>query len=430
MLLFVDRSSDLLEDRVKSKEALDAFRGLAWQSQTSYGLHGTLQDQVGRLSVNIYKPPSASAHPKLKLSTSAQKARMKDKLSIRILNDGKHVGLDHIQSDIHGNSLNEILAYLLQQKKEEKLSSIAKQAGFELLSDDFEIKIANFPSQVEAKPNPGSQQGFYKEGLTGNAAESEQLVDVASGFVTGKDEVSGATDDEISGQTNAKAFHYNAEQTISADGSKHVACDEHKYSVGNIEFPDSEYITMDSSKVDDLKKQQLHLQQFRDSFYFSDGDYRLLRTLTGQSEIPSLVIVDPVLQQHYLFHDKVFSFAAMSDFMSGYTSRTLIPYQQSDPNIPIPKDISHPPFVNLDFHESQSIPKISVKSLSELIFGSNGLERGSVIPPRKKDFLVLFSNSWCGFCQRMELVVREVYRALMGYSSLLQSGFQHQETIG
>ncbi|RWR90448.1 hypothetical protein CKAN_01954400 [Cinnamomum micranthum f. kanehirae] len=67
---------------------------------------------------------------------------------------------------------------------------------------------------------------------------------------------------------------------------------------------------------------------------------------------------------------------------------------------------------------------------SELVLGFNQCDTGYALscfnnqhtgPAWKKDVLVLFSNTWCGFCQRMELVVREVYRAFKGYISVLDS---------
>ncbi|KAJ6678155.1 TRANSPORTER putative-RELATED [Salix viminalis] len=73
-------------------------------------------------------------------------------MSIMIVNDGKPVMLNSMASGLEGSSLHEILTYLLQKKEEAKLSSVAKEAGFQLLSDDFNIKVTDtLPSVAEAE---------------------------------------------------------------------------------------------------------------------------------------------------------------------------------------------------------------------------------------------------------------------------------------
>ncbi|KAK8656540.1 hypothetical protein V6N13_098487 [Hibiscus sabdariffa] len=69
-----------------------------------------------------------------------------------------------------------------------------------------------------------------------------------------------------------------------------------------------------------------------------------------------------------------------------------------------------------------SIPQVTMHTLSKLVFGSNQSNCGNAAHARSEDIVVVFSSNWCGFCQRMELVVREVYRALRGYMKILKSG--------
>ncbi|KAK9275917.1 hypothetical protein L1049_023191 [Liquidambar formosana] len=166
ILLFVDRSSDSSATREKSKVALDAFRELALNYQTSHHMGGQNNDKPAKSSVQSFQAfKSTSEHHRLELSPTSQKIEVKDKTSIMIINEGKHVSLDNVASDLHGTSLHEILAYFLQHKKEAKLSSLAKESGFQLLSDDFDVKIEDtLPSQTEVQSNQVSP-GLPMEGL-------------------------------------------------------------------------------------------------------------------------------------------------------------------------------------------------------------------------------------------------------------------------
>uniref|UniRef100_A0A0D9XKU2 Thioredoxin domain-containing protein n=1 Tax=Leersia perrieri TaxID=77586 RepID=A0A0D9XKU2_9ORYZ len=155
---------------------------------------------------------------------------------------------------------------------------------------------------------------------------------------------------------------------------------------------------------------------FAGSLFFSDGGYRLLRTLTGGSRIPSLVIIDPIQQKHYVFPDEIeFSYSSLANFFDCFMNQSLSPYYRSALPAISSKELLRPPFINRDFHEADSIPQLttSCDSNNEL-FLSNTENAASAW---KKDVLVLFSNSWCGFCQRTELVVREVYRSFKNFVS-------------
>ncbi|CAH9102714.1 unnamed protein product [Cuscuta epithymum] len=162
----------------------------------------------------------------------------------------------------------------------------------------------------------------------------------------------------------------------------------------------------------DEKKQE---RNFRGSFFFCDGQYRLLRTLTGGLKVPSAVIVDPTLQQHFvLAEQEVFNHSLLAEFLDRFISGSLSPYQQSEPFAQSPRLAPKPPFVNQDFHEADSIPRVTANGFTELVLGNHSDSTyGS--NSRSRDVLVLFSNAWCSFCQRMELVVREVYRAIQEY---------------
>ncbi|KAF3966371.1 hypothetical protein CMV_009525 [Castanea mollissima] len=411
ILLFVDRSSDSSETRGKGKEALDTFRELALHYHISYQMVEPKRDKPEKSSVQDYQAwVGKSKHPRLKLSPTAQKIKLKEKLStIMILNEDKHVTLDKISSDQEGSSLHKILAHLLRQNKE-----------------------------------------VFKEGLVSNSVDSDkdQLPQRASLSAKMNEENSELTDGEPSSEYDEEktAFYVDkSKQLISLEAhqsvtaleevaiSQDVVVEEKSFENVVVEEKSSEDAVLEEKGfllVDNLREQQLHFQGFEGSFFFSDGNYRLLRALTGGSNIPSLVIIDPLLQQHYVLpQESDFSFSSLADFLSGFLNGTLPPYQLSKSIIQHPREATVPPFVNVDFHEVDSIPQITIHRLSELVLGVNQSNTNSVVHAWKRDVLVLFSNSWCGFCQRMELVVREVYRAVKGYMNMLRSGSRNGEKV-
>ncbi|XP_030960145.1 uncharacterized protein LOC115981869 isoform X3 [Quercus lobata] len=411
IILFVDRSSDSSETRGKGKEALDTFRELALHYHGSYQMGEPKRAKPEKSSVQDYQSwGGKSKHPRLKLSLTAQKIKLKEKLStIMILNEDKHVTLDKLSSDQEGSSLHKILAHLLQQNKE-----------------------------------------VFKEGLVSNSVDSDkdQLPQRASLSAKMNEENSELTDGEPSSEYDEEktAFYVDkSKQLISLEAHQSVTAleevataqdlvvEEKSFENVVVEEKSSEDAILEEKGfllVDNLGEQQLHFQGFEGSFFFSDGNYRLLRALTGGSNIPSLVIIDPLLQQHYVLpQESDFSYSSLADFLSGFVNGTLPPYQLSVSIIQSPREATVPPFVNVDFHEVDSIPQIAIHRLSELVLGVNQSNTNNVVHAWNRDVLVLFSNSWCGFCQRMELVVREVYRAVKGYMNVLRSGSRNGEKV-
>ncbi|XP_065630851.1 uncharacterized protein LOC136068094 isoform X1 [Quercus suber] len=391
-----------------------------------------------------------SKHPRLKLSLTAQKIKLKEKLStIMILNEDKHVTLDKISSDQEGSSLHKILAHLIRQNKEGKLSSLAKELGFQLLSDDVDMKSVNTLPSDTVQSNQVSP-AVFKEGLVSNSVDSDkdQLPQRASLSAKMNDENSELTDGEPSSEYDEEktAFYVDkSKQLISLEAHQSVTAlekvataqdlvvEEKSFENVVVEEKSSEDSVLEEKGfllADNLREQQLHFQGFEGSFFFSDGNYRLLRALTGGSNIPSLVIIDPFLQQHYVLpQESDFSYSSLDDFLSGFLNGTLPPYQLSKSIIQSPREATVPPFVNVDFHEVDSIPQITIHRLSELVLGVNQSNTNNVVHAWNRDVLVLFSNSWCAYCQRMELVVREVYRAVKGYMNVLRSGSRNGEKV-
>ncbi|XP_059279366.1 uncharacterized protein LOC132033403 isoform X2 [Lycium ferocissimum] len=476
VVLFIDRSSDSLKIREKSRKALDSFREFALKIQMSNEMSEPKAFKSQETSLKGSQASrSTSRHPKVGLLPASQKINIKDKMSIVVMNQGKQVILEDLVSGLHGSTLHEILAYALQQKKEVKLSSLAKDAGFQLLSEDLDIKTAQaLPGQTEFQSNKASE--ILLEGV------SEGIIDPDRKTMLLEDTILEKQYNEQSESNEAKSSHVcpkdaetvlahtelqsdqlcrvedvpegptdlDKDQMLHVEDGKQIE----ESNPLNADLPqqndEKNFLEDESSQIsvkfghDDVKKvansptagetikeldSQKEKKNFRGSFFFLDGHYRRLRALTSGSKIPSAVIIDPTSQQHYVLSEQAdFSCTLLSEFLDSFLNGSLLPYQQSEHVVPSIREAPIPPFVNLDFHEADAIPRVTGHMFNELVLYNQSDSKNSG-SSRDRDILVLFSNSWCGFCQRMELVVREVYRAIKGYNKTLRNGFKNEKLL-
>ncbi|KAL2329123.1 hypothetical protein Fmac_022550 [Flemingia macrophylla] len=422
VLLFVDRSSDSAETREKSKEALQAFRVLAQHYHQVNQSGKKNNDSHEKFSIQDYRGfKSTPEHPRLKLSTTDQKIKLKEKISsTMVINEGKQVSLDNVPSDLQGSSLNEILAYVLQQNKDRKLSSLAKDLGFQLLSDDIDIRLGN------------TQQSHSEVQSNLISTETSKPGNTDTVMLNGDPHRSAGDLEENPNLNGISSWHDEAKRTsivtheeIKSSQSEESVAD-HELTVTKFTSPE----TVDSSGGNKYEGEQTQFPGFNGSFFYSDGNYQLLKRLTGGCGIPSIVIVDPFQQQHYVFPDeKSFNFSSLYDFLSEFLNGTLLSYQRSEHVLQGQREAIHPPFVNLDLHEVDSIPRLTAHTFSDLVIGFNLSNKENTSNAWNRDVLVLFSNSWCSFCQRMEMVVREVYRAIKGYVDMLNKGSQNMKGL-
>ncbi|XP_050232545.1 uncharacterized protein LOC126681161 isoform X2 [Mercurialis annua] len=417
VILFVDRFSNSSDIKKKSKEALGELRKLALEYHISDEMHQQNGKKFGRPSTQSFQEyRSKSGHPKLRVYPAAQKLKLEENMSIMIVNEGKSVILDKLDKNLQGSSLHEILTHILQKKKEAKLSSVAKEAGFQLLSDDIDIKLSDtLPSEHTEEPIQDSdapyEEGIASTGVNLDKDQNEriQLTDI-------KDSIHDDEEKKTYVDTSKFLLSLKPDQLESDDGLAIL---------DGLKTKEKGF-----TQVDRSEKPLPQFQSFKGSFYFSDGNHRLLRALTGESRIPSLVIIDPILQQHYVFPKQTdFSYASLEDVLHEFLNGVLIPYQHSESKPENPREGTHPPFVNMDFHEADSIPRVTAQTFSEQVLGSSKSGNNDISPAWKEDVVVLFSNSWCGFCQRMELVVREVFRALKGYMKVVKAGSRTAEVV-
>ncbi|XP_018492604.1 uncharacterized protein LOC108862844 isoform X4 [Raphanus sativus] len=406
VILFVDRSGGSLEDRRKSMKALCTFREVAAQHKVSDIINWG-NDIKSENSVSQADEESGSAS----LQKTAQKfktIKLENKVSFVIMDGDKNVALDTIASGLEGSSLQEILTNLVHRRKESKLSSIAKDVGFRLLSDDVHIKVLDaLPSQAEVIPgqDTSSAEGSSESSLDPKEGDVQKRVGLSSeekNEMKHEESESSSQDDKEQVSTN------RSEQLVMAETDKAGV-----YKTKNVE--EEIKVLLNSESKEDL------VHSFTGSFFFSDANFALLRGLTGDVKIPSAVIIDPALQQHYVLQDELaFSYSSLVEFLHGYLNGSLSPYTRSESTIQKPKEATVPPFVNLDFHEADSIPRITVNTFSNMVQAWNQSSGEQAPCSLCQDVLVLFSNSWCGFCQRMELAVREVYRSLKDYKAIIQ----------
>lgn len=414
----MDRSSNSSESNRKSEVALRDFRELAQQYYTSYSITEQGGNKVEKPLLQKYPVMRSPLEPpRLKLSSASRLIKLENKMSsVMIVNEGKVVSMDKLASELQGNSLHEILSLL--QKKEAGLSSLAKSLGFQLLSDDINIKLVDPLADVTEVQSLEVSPETSQEGTMAPSVQPDEDQSINGKCMSPKEHGEASefcTIEPTPQEDNEKRASIHAVEHDDLIQSDESATD---HIPQNIKVEEKSSLTVEISRDENLR-----FQGFEGSFFFSDGNYRLLKALTGQSKFPALVILDPLLQQHYVFPpEKILSYSSQADFLSSFLNRSLLPYQLSEFVNKSPRAAFSPPFVNLDFHEVDSVPRVTALTFSKLVIGSNQSESLNTLDACGKDVLVLFSNSWCGFCQRSEVVVREVYRAIQGYSNMLKSG--------
>ncbi|CDY24615.1 BnaC05g32990D [Brassica napus] len=355
VILFVDRSSGSFETRRTSMKALCTFREVAAQHKASDIINWG-NDIESENSVSQADEESGSVSLQ-KTARSFKTIKLENKVSFVIMDGDKHVALDTIASGMEGSSLQELLTNLVHRRKEKKLSSIAKDVGFRLLSDDVHIKILDaLPSQAEVRP--------------------------------GKD-------------------------TSSAEGSSESSLEPREGDVQN-------KVGMSSKEKDKMKPPESESSSQDDKEQVSTNrSEQLVMAETDKAGVYKTKNVEEEIKHYVLQDELAFSYSSLVDFLHGYLNGSLSPYTRSETTIHKPKEATVPPFVNLDFHEADSIPRITVNTFSHMVQAWNQSSGEKTPCPLCKDVLVLFSNSWCGFCQRMELAVREVYRSLKDCKAIL-----------
>nr|CAD1836217.1 unnamed protein product [Ananas comosus var. bracteatus] len=521
IVLFVDRSSESSIVRGESKLSLEVLRKFARQNQLSYrmfeGLHNNSYE------IPLRAPRGSSSKSKTGLDSLVPKImKIRDNMAVMVVDNGERISVKNSDNDHQGNTLFDIVAQLLQQtksahtEKQTRISLLAKEVGFQLLSEDFEVRVVdslrayegNGESEVVIEGAVTSLKdqtpAILGENFDNNMSTTDSdkkdtidktqdtdtdlisniLYETSAGFIRMKDndlfdatDKTGVVEDK---KSDVKDLEDNPHQIQEVPGNDDKLADTVGNEVREIEISDFESTKANEFQLgeelhnfeEDIKEDHVGsvegnldtpkeaavnsistspsfsdegLEEFRStlvrnldglnnefgpflgSVFVIDAGYRLLRSLTARSGVPSLVILDPIFQEHYVFPEETeISYSSVVNFVDKFLNRSLSPYQRSASSITTTKEFPRPPFVNLDFHEAYAVPRVTANTFCELVIGIRAckFEKGvssdseNFTSAWTNDILVLFSNSWCGFCQRMELVVREVYRAFKNYMTV------------
>ncbi|XP_021770934.1 uncharacterized protein LOC110735096 [Chenopodium quinoa] len=412
VVLFVDRTSDSVETRESSQKALRLFKELALQYWKSHPTDWQSIDPT-KGSLHTYQDSTSVFKNHRFLVSPSSQIKLDDKMSIMIIDEGQQVTFGNEASQ--SGSLHEILTYLVGQRKQAKLNTLAKEAGFQLLSDEIDIKIANVLPSLEGQ----DQDSSIKSDVASEESINDKIKDST-------DEVAPLADQEQLYQPiNVEASSEYSNQQVSIDsaikesgiGDPHQSPNDQKLGSGQ----DVDLDIQPNAENTEISGLRRHLSAFTGSFFFSDGNYKFLRSLTQDSQVPRIVIIDPLSQQHYVLSEEAnYDIVSLSTFIKEFLNGSLTPFQRSGP-LRKSVEMPQPPFVNLDFREKDSIPVVTADTFSELVLGSGESNAQDALNAWHKDVVVLFSSSWCGICQRMELIVREVYWALKSYVNMVES---------
>ncbi|KAH9323577.1 hypothetical protein KI387_018216, partial [Taxus chinensis] len=524
LILFIDRASSSAESRQRSYEALQALRQVAFryaqsfQSGKSTKGDKILQKSYSSLQDNEKILPPSSSHLQMQALQSPElvKGLRLDKNNIFQVKttDGElHIVNFKGDDNLFSDPAQKILDYLLQQEKsgiqlkQDRLSLLAKKAGFQLLSSDYVLdvnQLSQIPetfSSLTEKTSGIPEEDFKNLGRTKNVEAEElhkelgyKLDNVQRTHLVGtKHDATIADEEQVEGigldDTNLDP---ESSESVNYDHSETQGCfatagkDECKSEISTVEALDgnngekgmpekidpvdqvlylkdstnkdsgdeeySKKINVDNEKdtcpiigngeknqecTSPHKGEQAFFERNDEeletldetqgencgddiSFFFAEGGDQLREILSSDATIPLVVLIDHVEKTHYVLPKEVSAtYSSLFDFVKAFKLGTLKEYKRSEPFPPSPREPPRPPFVNRDFHEIDSTPRVTVATFSRLILGFEGCNDtvetscASSHHPGvawEKDVLVLFSNDWCGFCKRSQLIVREVHR--------------------
>ncbi|CAN6481752.1 unnamed protein product [Victoria cruziana] len=459
IILYIDRSSELSKVRKRSEAALKIFRKLALESQPG------IQMADGNNEIKkVDKERLEHISPQKEIFPASSDLVVDVSQGPESVDSRKDENLRLDKVDTHGKTAYELLLSLLRQKNP---SLVVEQVGLRVLPEYRRIQIHDAlqeSQKVELLGKPSNRQAVHQPDLR-EQVEDAGVSDAA--FVDSTSPGSEHTklnlfrsilkimeDQIIAADENSIIENFKKDMKLAGFSSSFIDCNDQithfRYEMPQhpgicpiktvkdficghptVDLKDNLVVAKSSDEVDHLEKRQSHGFMFDASFFFSDGGYLSLKSLTGEMKIPSLVIVDPIKQQHYLFpRDSSFSYSTLVDFVDSFLNGNLIPHERSEILLLSPREVPYSSLINQKIHQAGSIPFISAREFTDRVLGDDNCETKFVESStgtqldyclHRKDVLVLFSNSWCGFCRRAELVVREVHHALKGYAGRLQN---------
>ncbi|URD86747.1 hypothetical protein MUK42_28600 [Musa troglodytarum] len=261
----------------------------------------------------------SSSHQTGKVSQTPKVVKIKDNMAFMIVDEARSPAV---------------------KNKETKISEVAKKAGFELLSDDFEVQIIesfqshndnnqlremgrstttmlNDPNELTESQDDVSSGGllYTTENIMMDERKQSEHPDDVANFLETREAAPYDNDNAFLCHVERSCWveqelptpkeHVQEEQADKIDSTSSIR--QVKSDFGHSSSVLSAGDDMGSIRISNrLRKADepcYQWQPFLGSFFFIDGGYRLLRTLTAESRIPSLVILDPVMQQHFVFSE-------------------------------------------------------------------------------------------------------------------------------
>ncbi|MCO5547945.1 hypothetical protein L7F22_001400 [Adiantum nelumboides] len=159
------------------------------------------------------------------------------------------------------------------------------------------------------------------------------------------------------------------------------------------------------------------------SFYFADGEDQWKDMIRAALPYPSLVILDCSRGGEFVFpaHNQSIDYMSLKVFFDQFVAKKLQKAYRSEVAQWKPRKQVQPPFVNLDFHEVDGVPRVNSQRLLQLLAQRSMVSRSFLDGAKdmplfwERAALVLFTTPSCGFCKRTELVFREVHQLLTRY---------------
>ncbi|URD86749.1 hypothetical protein MUK42_28600 [Musa troglodytarum] len=316
IILFIDRSSNSSKVREESKLSLEVLRKFSVQNQLCYQ---TVRGRDSRVMGSSRSLSGSSSHQTGKVSQTPKVVKIKDNMAFMIVDEARSPAV---------------------KNKETKISEVAKKAGFELLSDDFEVQIIesfqshndnnqlremgrstttmlNDPNELTESQDDVSSGGllYTTENIMMDERKQSEHPDDVANFLETREAAPYDNDNAFLCHVERSCWveqelptpkeHVQEEQADKIDSTSSIR--QVKSDFGHSSSVLSAGDDMGSIRISNrLRKADepcYQWQPFLGSFFFIDGGYRLLRTLTAESRIPSLVILDPVMQQHFVFSE-------------------------------------------------------------------------------------------------------------------------------
>ncbi|KAG0484483.1 hypothetical protein HPP92_008562 [Vanilla planifolia] len=378
VVLFIDRLSDLPSMREKSKSALEALMILSKHYQMPY--------TVTMGAPGVYTRSSPQAYDALLdfLSNRNSVRRKKTKISFLAKEVGFQLLSDDFEIQVMDSTPNDQDKKQLSDMNEHTITSLGDQALVldQTSHEDFprekdytptvlEVATVDNVNNFEHENAVDDLQKYQETDIKDKENTDEigtiivqELKDDSSNFLKSvcNEDDGGCKKNDVGSlacqdQTCSLKQVEVVETCIEKSRVKDVGCGSNSYrSVEKVMLDDPKEDFTENDVDDNQKNMQMPLlsqphiqnQSFQGSFFFVDGGYRLLRSLTGGSNVPSLVLLDPIMQHHYVFNEDVdITYSSLVNFLDKFLNGSLSPYQLSASSAISYKEPQKPPFVNL-----------------------------------------------------------------------------------